>query len=168
MARGVRDGGKILRGNGRRETDTAVRATRIYLQMTEPGQFRPALGEFPDVMVERVADPAPALYRTCYHTVGAGFHWRDRWHWTDVEIAAHLTQSEISLHVARRGIALAGWYELRRGPADPPGGGAEFWIVPPAIVEGFWENLLLGAGRPASAAGAPARPLPPSTSAPPH
>src|SRR5258708_18476980 len=133
MARGVRDGGKILRGNGRRETDTAVRATRIYLQMTEPGQFRPALGEFPDVMVERVADPAPALYRTCYHTVGAGFHWRDRWHWTDVEIAAHLTQSEISLHVARRGIALAGWYALRRASRRPPARGRVFCRVSPAL-----------------------------------
>ena len=62
-----------------------MRATRTYLEMTEPSQFRPALGEFPDVMVERVADPAPTLYRACYQTVGAGFHWRDRWHWTDAD-----------------------------------------------------------------------------------
>src|SRR5258708_27204486 len=142
MARGVRDGGKILRGNGRRETDAAVRGTGIYLQMTEPGQFRPALGEFPDVMVERVADPAPALYRTCYHTVGAGFHWRDRWHWTDAEIAAHLTQSEISLHVARRGIALAGWYELRRVPVDPPRALARLGVRPPPIRSGVRWYLL--------------------------
>src|SRR5258708_10828719 len=110
--------------------------------MTEPGQLRPALGEFPDVMVERVADPAPALYRTCYHTVGAGFHWRDRWHWTDVEIAAHLTQSEISLHVARRGIALAGWYELRRDPGRRPVAGACFLLVPAPLWERVREDVL--------------------------
>jgi len=130
-----------------------VRATRIYLQMTEPGQFRPALGEFPDVMVERVADPAPALYRTCYHTVGAGFHWRDRWHWTDVEIAAHLTQSEISLHVARRGIALAGWYELRRVPDDRSVEVAYFGIVPTEFGKGFGKYLLSCAVRDAWALG---------------
>src|SRR5258708_6888059 len=158
MARGVRDGGKILRGNGRRETDAAVRGTGIYLQVTEAGQYRPALGEFPDVMVERVADPAPALYRTCYHTVGAGFHWRDRWHWTDAEIAAHLTQSEISLHVARRGIALAGWYELRRVPRRPPVPGRLFGVLVPPIPRGVGADVVCAADGACGGLAPPRRP----------
>ena len=130
-----------------------MQATRTYLQMTEPGQFRPALGEFPDVTVERVAGPAPALYRACYQTVGAGFHWRDRWNWTDAEIAAHLAHPEITLHVARRGIALVGWYELRQLPEERSVEIAYFGIVPSEFGRGFGKYLLSCAVRDAWALG---------------
>ena len=95
-----------------------MQATRTYLDLKEPGQFRPAFGHFPDVVIERIGHPTPALYRECYRTVGEAYHWRDRWDWTDAEIRAHLAQPEITLHVARRNGTLAGWYELRRVPED--------------------------------------------------
>ena len=34
-----------------------MEATRTYLELREQGQFRPASGDFPDVVVERVAHP---------------------------------------------------------------------------------------------------------------
>ena len=77
-----------------------MQAVRTYLHLTDPGQFRPALGAFPGLVVERVTDPTPALYRSCYRTVGEAYHWRDRWDWSDTEIETHLRQPEISLHVA--------------------------------------------------------------------
>src|SRR5204863_7691629 len=95
-----------------------VQATRTYLELKHPGQFRPAVDHFPELTVEPVARPTPELYRECYRSVGAAYHWRDRWDWTDQDIRAHLAQPEITLHVARRRGALAGWYELRRVPED--------------------------------------------------
>src|SRR3989442_816630 len=80
---------------------TSMKATRTYLQLTTPGQFRSAFGPFPELAIERVAHPTPKLYRECYRTVGEAYHWRDRWDWTDAEIQAHLAQPEIILYVAR-------------------------------------------------------------------
>ncbi len=121
-----------------------MQATRTYLELREPGRFRPAFGDFPGLAIERVERPTPELYRHCYRTVGEAYHWRDRWDWTDDEIRAHLAQPEISLHVARHDGALAGWYELRRVPED--GGGsveiAYFGLAPGAIGRGLGKHLL--------------------------
>src|SRR5947209_2687630 len=95
-----------------------MRATRTYLELTSPGQFKSDFGQFPKLVLERVARPTPALYRDCYRTVGAAYHWRDRWDWTDDDIRTHLANPEITLHVATRQGALAGWYELRRVAED--------------------------------------------------
>src|SRR5207247_2466267 len=95
-----------------------VEATRTYLELKYRDQFRAAFGDFPDVVAERVAHATPGLYRHCYRTVGAEYHWRDRWDWSDAEIRAHLARPEISLFVAVRGGALVGWYELRRVAED--------------------------------------------------
>src|SRR6266571_8050667 len=97
--------------------------TRTYLELQRPEQFKDAFGEFPEVVIARIPKPLPALYRLCYRTVGEAFHWRDRWDWTDKEIAAHLGDPAIQLFVATRGSAkkkakLAGWYELRRVAED--------------------------------------------------
>jgi len=119
-----------------------VQATRTYLELTDPGRFRSAFGDFPDVRIERVADPAPPLYRRLYRTVGADYHWRDRWDWTDDEIRAHLAQPEISLHVATCGAELAGWYELRRVPEDGSVEIAYFGLAPGAIGRGLGKHLL--------------------------
>ena len=74
-----------------------VEATRTYLELKYRDQFRAAFGDFPDVVAERVAHPTPGLYRHCYRAVGAEYHWRDRWDWSDAEIRAHLARPEISL-----------------------------------------------------------------------
>lgn len=116
--------------------------TRTYLELATPQVFRPAFGSFPDVHLEQVPGPAPQLYRDCYRTVGEAYHWRDRWHWTDAEIVAHLAQPEIALFVAHRGKSLAGWYELRRVPDEGSVEIAYFGIVPAEFGRGFGKHLL--------------------------
>jgi GNAT superfamily N-acetyltransferase len=106
------------------------------------------------VTVERVADPTPALYRHCYRAVGDAWHWRDRWDWTDEEIARHLARPEITLHLARRGEELLGWYELRRVADDRSVEIAYFGLFPSAIGRGLGKHLLSHAVRDAWAAGA--------------
>ena len=119
-----------------------MQATRTYLELTDRTQFRPAFGDFPDLAVRRVAGAAPQLYRDCYRTVGAAHHWRDRWNWSDPEIAAHLARPEITLHVAERGGRLAGWYELRQVPDDRSVEIAYFGLAPDAIGRGLGKHLL--------------------------
>jgi len=131
-----------------------VRVTRTYLELASPAAFRPAFGAFPDVTVERVSDPTPALYRHCYRTVGAAWQWHDRWDWTDDEIARHLARPEITLHLARRSGDLLGWYELRRVPEDDSVEIAYFGLFPAAIGQGLGRHLLSCAVRDSWAAGA--------------
>jgi ribosomal protein S18 acetylase RimI-like enzyme len=119
-----------------------MRATRTYLQLTEPSQFRPAFGDFPDIVLARLVQPDPALYRYCYRTVGAAFHWRDRSDWTDAEIRAHLTDPLISFHVARHGETVAGYYELRRVTEDESVEIAYFGLVPGEYGRGLGKHLL--------------------------
>jgi ribosomal protein S18 acetylase RimI-like enzyme len=119
-----------------------VKATRTYLELQHPDQFRPAFGDFPDVVVEHVAHPSTGLYRHCYRTVGEAYHWRDRWEWTDEEIRAHLAQPEISLYVATRGGSLVGWYELREVADDDSVEIAYFGLAPAAIGKGLGKHLL--------------------------
>ncbi len=119
-----------------------MRVTRTYLQLDAPGQFRAAFGAFPDVVVEHKLHPAPALYRHCYRTVGAQYHWRDRWDWTDEEIRAHLADPGITLHVATRAGALAGYYELRRVADDASVEVAYFGLAPGEVGRGLGKHLL--------------------------
>ncbi len=133
-----------------------MQATRTYLALESRDAFAPAFGEFPGLAVARVADPGPDLYRRCYRTVGDGYHWRDRWDWTDDQIRAHLTQPEITLYTATEHDAILGWYELRRVP--PPGDGsveiAYFGLVAEALGRGLGRHLLSCAVRDAWALGA--------------
>ena len=131
-----------------------MQATRTYLQLTDPGAFRPAFGRFPGLLVQRVLQPTPDLYRFCYRTVGEAYHWRDRWDWSDAEITAHLAQPEISLYVADGDDGFAGWYELRQVPEDASVEIAYFGLAPDAIGRGVGKHLLSCAVRDAWALGA--------------
>lgn len=134
-----------------------MQATRTYLELTDPTQFRAALGDFSGLVILHVPDPTPALYRRCYRTVGEAFHWRDRWDWSDGRIAAHLADPNIQLHVATRDGDLAGWYELRRVPEDNSVEIAYFGIVPREIGRGLGKHLLSCAVRDAWALAPPPR-----------
>jgi GNAT superfamily N-acetyltransferase len=124
-----------------------VQATRTYLELTSPRQFRPAFGDFPNLEVERVTHPTPALYRRCYRTVGEAYHWRDRWDWSDDEIRTHLESPGITLHVATQHDQLVGWYELRHVAADNSVELAYFGLTPNAIGQGLGKHLLSAAVR---------------------
>ena len=116
--------------------------TRTYLQLTDPAQFKPAFGDFPDVTLAHVPNPPPKLYRHCYRSVGEAFHWRDRWDWSDDEITRHLADQNIQLYVATRDGTLTGWYELRRVPEDESVEIAYFGIVAAEFGRGFGKHLL--------------------------
>jgi GNAT superfamily N-acetyltransferase len=125
-----------------------MQATRTYLQLLNPTQFKAAFGEFPGVSIAREPEPTPELYRMCYRTVGEAFHWRDRWDWTDQEIAAHLADPRVQLYVATRGdSALSGFYELRRVVEDDSIEIAYFGIVAAEFGRGFGKHLLSSAVR---------------------
>jgi GNAT superfamily N-acetyltransferase len=119
-----------------------MRATRTYLQLSTPDQVRPAFGSFPDLVVAHVPYASPALYRHCYRTVGAQYHWRDRWDWTDEAIRRHLADPAISLHVATRAGALVGYYELRRVTDDASVEVAYFGLAPGEVGHGLGKHLL--------------------------
>jgi GNAT superfamily N-acetyltransferase len=112
------------------------------------------LGDFPNLLIDRVARPTATLYRSCYRTVGGAYHWRDRWNWSDAEIEAHLSLPEISIHVATQSGRFAGWYELRRVPDDASVEIAYFGLAPDAIGRGLGKHLLSCAVRDAWARGA--------------
>lgn len=135
-----------------------MRATRTYLELTHRAQFRSALGTFPGVAVARAPHPTPGLYRRCYRTVGEAFQWRDRWDWSDEQIAAHLANPGITLYVATRAdgpkqVQLAGWYELRHVSENGSVEIAYFGIVAAEFGRGFGKHLLSCAVRDAWALG---------------
>jgi GNAT superfamily N-acetyltransferase len=135
-----------------------MHVTRTYLELTSRPQFKAAIGDFPDVRIVRATRPQPVLYRMCYQLVGEAFHWRDRWDWTDRQIADHLADPAIQLFVATRGSGkkraeLVGWYELRRVPEDDSVEIAYFGIVAAEFGRGFGKHLLSRAVRDAWALG---------------
>jgi ribosomal protein S18 acetylase RimI-like enzyme len=119
--------------------------TRTYLELRSLGAFLPAFGTFPDLRITRVADPTAALYRELYRGVGRDYHWRDRWNWTDREIAAHLSQPAIRLYLAMTGQNRVGFYELK---TDDHGNGgrdveiAYFGLFPGQLGRGLGKHLL--------------------------
>ncbi len=119
-----------------------MHVTRTYLELTDPGRFRPAFGSFPEVTLEEPARPTPAQWRECYRTVGEQFHWRDRWDWDDDQIRTYLADPAIRLHVATRNGRLAGFYELRRVPEDDSVEITYFGIVPAEFGHGLGKHLL--------------------------
>lgn len=130
-----------------------MHVTRTYLEMKSPARFRPAFRDVTDVRVAVEQDPTPGLYRECYQSVGREYHWRDRWDWSDDEIARHLAQPEIRLYVARLADALIGWYELREVREDASVEIAYFGLVPAATGRGLGRHLLSCAVRDAWALG---------------
>lgn len=135
-----------------------MQVTRTYLELHDRAQFKASFGHFPDVAIAHAQKPVPDLYRMCYRTVGEAFHWRDRWDWTDQEIAAHLADPANQLFVATRAgatkqVALAGWYELRRVAEDDSVEIAYFGIVSAEFGRGFGKHLLSSAVRDAWALG---------------
>lgn len=131
-----------------------MRVTRTYLELVQPGQFRPAFGDFPDIVLARVPAAAPALYRHCYRVVGEPHHWRDRWDWTDEEIVAHLATPGITVFVAQRGDALVGYFELREVSEDRSVEVAYFGLAPAEVGRGIGKHLLSCAVRDAWKLGA--------------
>lgn len=120
-------------------------ATRTYLEMRDAAALRPA-APVARLTIRREQPCPPALYRTLYLGVGAGYHWTDRARWTDDEIRAHVTLPGVGVWTGRVHGELAGYFELR----DWPDGSTEvayFGLLPAFIGRGLGGALLTEALR---------------------
>ncbi|MFN2566500.1 MAG: GNAT family N-acetyltransferase [Gemmatimonadaceae bacterium] len=92
----------------------ATNVRRVYLELRQPGDLRPARGSELACRIERLAPCPTDVYRALYRDVGERWHWRDRLVWTDDRLAAHLARDAVAVFVARVGHEAAGYFELEK------------------------------------------------------
>ena len=128
-----------------------IDVTRTYLEMTAPGELRPA-PVVPDLQVERVERCPPSFYRYLYAEVGRPHRWTDRLSWTDERIQEHL-EGPVTLWVAYEHGSPAGYFELKRcrdGSVEI----AYFGLLPEFVGRGRGKYLLTRATEESWALGA--------------
>lgn len=113
--------------------------TTWYLEMTDPGQLRPAAVKQADI--ERAEIPSPAFSRFLYSAVGGDWYWTDRLAWTHDEWLAWLRRPEVETWVARVGGTPAGYVELDRQAAGDVEI-ASFGLLPGFHGQGLGGHLL--------------------------
>jgi GNAT superfamily N-acetyltransferase len=118
---------------------TAV--TRTYLEMTAPGELRPASTPIPTPKLERLDDCSVALFRYLYREVGRAYHWTDRSSWSDDDIATYLADPDVSIWLLSWEAIPAGYFELKRH-ADGGFEVAYFGLLPNFIGRGWGKYLL--------------------------
>jgi ribosomal protein S18 acetylase RimI-like enzyme len=91
---------------------------RVYLELREPSELRPARASDLHARLERLDPCPPDVYRALYRDVGERWHWRDRLLWSDDQLARHLTRDEVSVFVVRVGEEIAGYFELETHDDD--------------------------------------------------
>ena len=116
-------------------------AVRTYLELRDPAQLRPRRVDDPAVIVLRVDDCDPSLWRFLYQEVGRAYHWVDRLPWTDSQIAAYLSDGSVTLFVLTVDNELAGYFELKRHEDDSVEV-AYFGLLPPYYGRGLGAHLL--------------------------
>ena len=117
------------------------RAVRTYLQMVDPSELLPSEPPSDTVVLERVEQCPPDLWRHLYMEVGRHYHWVDRLQWTDEEITRYLSDAALELWLLKEDGAPAGYFELR----THEDGGVEvayFGLLPHAIGRGLGKYLL--------------------------
>lgn len=116
------------------------RVTTWHLEMTAPGQLRPARGG-EGLEVRRVELPCPELNRFLYETVGAGWRWVDRLPWNDDRWEAWVDRAELQTWVGYLSGTPVGYFELE----TRSGGNVElayFGLLPRFIGRGLGGRLL--------------------------
>src|SRR5215813_4858944 len=129
-----------------------VEVRRTYLQLSNPGDLKPAGGGGDLIRIERAVECPPSFFRFLYTEVGRYYHWVDRLPWTDDQIRAHLARDGISLWVMYHTGAPAGYFELER-PGDGSTEIAYFGLLPDFIGRGLGKYLLTEAATKAWAGG---------------
>jgi GNAT superfamily N-acetyltransferase len=87
--------------------------TTWYLEMTDPGELRPA-SEPPGAAVVRVEPPDPALNRHMYAEVGGPWQWLDRLPWDEERWHAAIQRPEVETWLVTDRGSTAGYAELER------------------------------------------------------
>lgn len=131
-------------------TDVVV----TYLEMTSPEQLRTASSVTGRIGLRReegavAVDLAAQLYRS----VGGGYHWLDRLHWSEREWHEAIDHPDVELWTAREGDAIAGYFELERRPEAVEI--RYFGLTPGFLGRGLGGWLLTEAVRRAWQLGAP-------------
>ncbi len=162
MTTGERENGRT----GERRSEGAGE-TRTYLELTSPGELRPAREPSEPVTIARQQPPDLDLSRRLYLSVGASWQWIDRLPWTDAEWSAYVNTPGLETWVLRAGGEPAGYFELML-PADKQAQIAYFGLVPPYFGRGLGGHLLTAAVRRAWDAGAHRVWLHTSSRDPPH
>jgi GNAT superfamily N-acetyltransferase len=116
-------------------------AVRTYLEMHTASDLAEAPAPSAGVLVERVEQCAPALWRTLYSEVGREYHWVDRLPWSDDDIRRYLADPALELWILRESDELAGYFELRRHD-DGAVEIAYFGLMPAAVGRGLGKFML--------------------------
>ncbi|MEO8558824.1 MAG: GNAT family N-acetyltransferase [Rhodospirillales bacterium] len=122
------------------DTDGKISTVITYLEMTQP-QAGPKPAMPPNVVLQRVEQCSVAFYRFLYNTVGQDWLWYERRLTSDDELEALLRDPAVTVYVAYRNGAPAGYFELdgrQAGVVDL----AYFGLLPEAIGQGIGPWLL--------------------------
>ena len=135
------------------QTATVIEVRRTYLEMRDSSELNGAKLDDPQIEIEEQRECSVELFRFLYAEVGQNYHWIDRLPWTDADIAAYLSQAEISVWLMTEDGANAGYFELRRcedGAVEI----AYFGLLPGFLGQGLGKHLLTRATEQAWADGA--------------
>ncbi len=91
----------------------ALKVVRTYLEMTSPGQLRPAPTPSPAPRIERLEESTLALFRLLSPQVGRAYRWTDRLAWSDSEIQEYLRTPGVWIWLMSWEESPAGYFELR-------------------------------------------------------
>jgi GNAT superfamily N-acetyltransferase len=116
-------------------------AVRTFLEMQSPADLTASPPPSPGVVVERVEQCPPALWRRLYTEVGREYHWVDRLPWTDDDIRSYLADPALELWILREADEPAGYFELRRHD-DGAVEIAYFGLMPEALGRGLGKFML--------------------------
>ena len=131
-----------------------AKVTESEMELRSREEFRPSTGHFPDITIQRETALAPAIYREILRRVGEPWGWAPRiWQAPDEQLESHIGYAGLHLHVARRGKAIVGFFELWDEP-EKEFKIDVFGLVPEEIGKGLGKWLLTQAVETAFALGA--------------
>lgn len=87
-----------------------------YLEITDPGEFRPSHLVRKDFSAVLASDPSPELNRFLYTAVGGDHYWIQRLDWTYDRWMEYLERPELETWIAHVGGNPAGYFELEEQP----------------------------------------------------
>ena len=118
-----------------------TRVVRTYLEMSSPGELKPAAVSGPAPRVEQLQDCTVSFYRFLYREVGRAYRWTDRLQWSDQTIRDYLATHGISVWLMSWEESAAGYFELKEHD-DRSVEIAYFGLLPDFIGRGWGKYLL--------------------------